>query len=176
MAKTNKNKKDIKKRIMKGIKKNEIKMRPKIYFAIGSLFLILGVILSVILTSVFLHSFVFGIRRFAPFSYFRMGFPGFRPFFLTFPWISLVVCILSIYFGITLLKKYDISYKNKFSSLAIGLVVIIILGVFFLLRINFSNRVNKVKGLRVFYKNELRHNIPTPPPPRRMPGLRFHLR
>lgn len=162
--KTRSKEKDIKDLVMKEISKGEIKMRPKAYFVLGSFLLIFGIFISLIFSSVFIHGAIFKFRTFTPFSYFRMGMGGMRPFFLTFPWIPLFISMGCIYLGYLLLKKYDFSYKKNFNYLIIGLLLVVFVFVLILSKLRFSERAMKIRGMDRFYKRELPQGFPTPPP------------
>jgi len=155
--------KKIKEQVMEKISAGNVKMHPRLYFVLGTLFLIGGIVVSILFATFFTHHFIFRFGFNRPFSYFGMGGPGIRPFFLSFPWLSLGIAVGSIILGLELIKKHDISYKKNFSVFVLAVIMVVILLVLFLLRIRFSERVRKVRGVERFYRQEFRKDIPTPP-------------
>lgn len=112
---------NIKENIMGQIHDEKIKMKPKIYFIIGSALTFFGLILSVMF-SVFLV----GLTRF----YFRARGPmaDYRidRMLSNFPWWVLVLAVISLIFGIWLLRKYDFSFKVNFKMLIVGFILAVV--------------------------------------------------
>jgi hypothetical protein len=107
---------------MDKIQKNEIKMKPKIYFIIGSILTIFGLAASVV-SSVFLISIIrFSLRTHGP-----MGSIRFEQLLNSIPWWALILTPIGLIIGISLLKKYDFSYKKNFFLIIIGFVLSILL-------------------------------------------------
>ena len=108
--------------VMERIHEDKIKIRPKIYSILGSLFLFLGLTAS-ILTSIFL----FGLMRFSLRSHGPMGEYRFAQMVSSFPWWTVIVAVVGMIVGIYLLQKYDFSYKINSRVMVIGFVFSIIL-------------------------------------------------
>ncbi len=118
---------DISNVVLKKIHKGQIKMRPRIYFIFGSIFIFLGLVASS-LTTIFIISLMrFMIRSHGPMGQFR-----FEELLTSFPlWIPLGA-VLSLFFGIVLLRQFDFSYKKNFLLLVLGFVLAIIVTGFLL--------------------------------------------
>jgi hypothetical protein len=108
--------------IMSKIHKGQIKMRPRLYFVLGYILALGGLILSFI-TSIF---FV-GLTRFTLRSHGPMGQYRLEQLLSTFSWWMPVLAILGLITGIWLLRKYDFSYKINFKLLIIGLAASILI-------------------------------------------------
>jgi uncharacterized membrane protein len=108
--------------IMNKIHKEKIKMRPRLYFVLGYILTMCGLVFSFI-TSVF---FV-GLTRFALRAHGPMGEYRLEQMVSTFSWWMPVLAILGMVIGIWLLRKYDFSYKINFKLLIIGLIASVII-------------------------------------------------
>jgi hypothetical protein len=107
--------------VMDKIHKGQIKMRPRSYFILGSLFVFIGLVASSI-TAIFLVSLMsFLMRTHGPMGQFRL-----EQLLSSFPlWVPLVA-ILTLILGIILLRKFEFSYKKNFWFLILGFVLAII--------------------------------------------------
>ena len=113
--------KNITESVMGKIHHGEVKMRPKMYFVIGSIFTFLGLVLS-ILTTIFL----IGLIRFSFFSHGRMGEYKVDELLSHFSWFGPSSAILGLVIGLWLLHRYDFSYKINFKIVIIIFVTAII--------------------------------------------------
>lgn len=106
--------------VMDKINSGQIKMRPRIYFIIGSIFVIAGVVTSS-LTAIFLISLMrFMLRTHGPMGQFRL-----EQLLSSFPlWVP-IVAILALILGIMLLRQFDFSYKKNFWLLILGFLLAI---------------------------------------------------
>jgi hypothetical protein len=113
--------KNIAETVMDKIHHDEIKMRPRIFFVIGSLLAFSGLAAS-ILISVFLVGLMrFSLRAHGPMGEYRLD-----QMLSDFPWWAAVVAILGLAVGIWLLRRYDFSYKINFKVIIIGFVAAVI--------------------------------------------------
>lgn len=107
--------------VMDRIHHDKIKMRPKVYFVIGSILTFIGLVLS-ILTSVFL----IGLMRFSLRAHGPMGEYQLEELLSHFSWWGPICALLGLVIGIWLLRRYDFSYKINFKVLIIGFIAAII--------------------------------------------------
>jgi len=141
------NNNDLSQQVMHEIKRREIKMRPRLYFALGSVLLGLGLAGAILTAIFFLNLFVFRLRILGPLNCLRPT---------TFPWTVLLVSAIAVAAGLTLLKRYEFSYKKNFLVLAIVLVVVVgVLG-FLLDQVGFNERMERHRHLRPFYSNPMK--------------------
>jgi len=101
--------KDISKNVMNQIHEGKAKMKPRIYFVIGSILTFLGLVFSTIVSIFFI-----GLLRFS----FRTHYGWRAQYKLNqmlsdFPWWILIPAIVSLVFGVLIIRKYDFSYKIK---------------------------------------------------------------
>ena len=107
--------------VMEKIHKGQIKMRPRIYFILGSILIFFGLIASS-LTAIFLVSLMrFALRTHGPMGQFRLA-QLLSSFSLWVPFVA----ILALIFGAVLLRQFDFSYKKNFLILVLGFVLAII--------------------------------------------------
>lgn len=115
--------KNIKQQIMEKIENNEIKMKPKWYFVVGSILLFLGVLFSTISAVFVINLMLFLLRtHYGPMYQYRLNL-----ILLNFPWWLIVIGVISIFLEIKLLKQYDFSYKKNFLLLVFSYLLIIFL-------------------------------------------------
>jgi hypothetical protein len=107
--------------VMNRIRQDKIKMRPRVYFVIGSLLTFIGLVASM-LTSVFLVGLMrFSLRTHGPMGEYRLD-----QLLSNFPWWMTIITIAGLVIGIWLLRQYDFSYKINFKVMIIGVVFAII--------------------------------------------------
>ncbi len=129
------------------IREGKIKMKPRWYFVLGSIFMITALI-GLIISSVFLVSLItFSLKTHGP-----MGAIRFEQLLSSFPWWAPILTIIGFIIGIILLKKYDFSYKKNF-ILIIGVILISILFSGFLIdHFGFDNLWIQRGPMRGFYQ------------------------
>lgn len=107
--------------VMDRIHQGKIKMRPRVYFVIGSLLTFIGLVAS-LLTSVFLVGLMrFSFRSRGPMREYRL-----EELLSCFSWWVPVLAVLGLVIGIWLLRRYDFSYKINFKVMIFGIIVAII--------------------------------------------------
>ncbi len=138
--------------VMKKIQKQEVKMRPRAYFVLGSMLLGAGIV-GVLLVTVFLTGAVFfKLRISEAVQYLGLGKPGLRFFVRSFPWKVMGLAGLSFWSGSWMLKKHSKAYKVGLLWLVLGAVVTVI-GLGLLMdRVGINERLGKVKGLKPLYR------------------------
>lgn len=107
---------------MSQVRQGKIKMKPKIYFIIGSILTFLGSITAFIV-SIFLVSLLrFSLRtNWGPGAQYKLD-----QMLSNFPWWIIIFTVISLTVGIWLIRKYDFSYKIKPWVIALGFLLVII--------------------------------------------------
>ena len=113
--------KNITENVMEQIHIGKVKMKPRMYFVIGSILTFIGLGSSVVV-SVFL----FGLIKFSLRAHGRMGQYRFDELVSNFPWWTLVFAIIILVLGIWLIRKYDFSYKKEPWMIILGFVLVIL--------------------------------------------------
>ncbi len=146
-----KNKLNFQTNIISQIKTGRIKMKPKWYFAAGSIIMFSGLV-GLSMGIIFLINLsIFLIRRGGALMPQRL-----QIIISTFPWWIPVVALFGIILAIWLLKKYDFSYKKNFPLLIAIFVISILLAGFLLDRLGLNEYLSRGR-MRKFYQNvELR--------------------
>lgn len=109
--------------IMEQIRGDEIKMRPKIYFIVGSLLTFAGLVSSVVISVFVIGLMQFSLRAHGPMAAYRLD-----QLLATFPWWAPMIAIAGMGAGIWLLRTYDVSFKIHFPVLVAGFVLAVLAG------------------------------------------------
>jgi magnesium-transporting ATPase (P-type) len=115
--------KNITQEIMRKIEVGEIKMKPKIYFLLGSIITFIGLISTVIVSTFSIGLIRFSLRSHGPMGQYRLD-----QIMTKFPWWTLILAIFTLTLGIWLIRKYNFSYKVKPGLIIIGFILAIIIG------------------------------------------------
>ena len=107
--------------VMDQIKNNKIKMKPKIYFIIGSVLTFIGLVSSLIVST-----FLFGLIRFSLRTHGPMGEYRLDQIMSDFPWLTIVFAIVGLILGVWLIRQYDFSYKTKPWLIIISFILAVI--------------------------------------------------
>jgi len=115
--------KNITENVMNQIHQGKAKMKPKIYFIIGSILTFLGAI-SAFVVSIFLV----GLIRFSLRTHLGRGAQyKLNQMLSDFPWWIIIFAIISLFIGIWLIRKYDFSYKIKPWIVVSGFILFIMI-------------------------------------------------
>ena len=145
--------KDFVKNIKQKIQKGELKMKPKIYFILGTWLLIIGLVFTSI-ASMFLSNLIFyRLRVHRPFGFLAFGGPGIGPFFRMFPWIFIVLTAAIIVTGLYLYKQTDISYKTSLKYVIPIFLAVIVLSGFAVDKIGLNEQIRKTRPFRPMYQD-----------------------
>ena len=110
--------------IMDQIRQGKIKMKPKIYYILGSILTFIGLI-----SSVFSSIFLFSILRFSLRTHLGRGVQlKLETILSNFPWWIIILAIISLVIGIWLIRKYNFSYKIKPIILIAAFVLSVVIG------------------------------------------------
>lgn len=97
--------------VMSQIAAGKVAMKPRWWFALGSIALIVGIVGTATM-AIFASSFIsFALRSHGPMKDYRL-----QEMMSGFPWWAVVFGLLGIITSIYLLKKYDFSYKRNFKA------------------------------------------------------------
>lgn len=112
--------------VLEKIRQNEVKMRPRLYFTLKFIALIV-VALLISIVSVFIFSFMlFSIRATSEAMLLGFGSRGWYLFFLMFPWPLLFIDVVLIAVLEWLLRQFRFGYKKSVVYLLLGLIVAIV--------------------------------------------------
>lgn len=132
---------------MSKIKTEQIKMKPKWYFWLGSLSIFVAFV-GLTIVSIFLTSLItFFLKSHGP-----MGAVRYQQIISSFPWWVLVVIIIGLISGIFLLKKYDFSYKKNFLFIILVFISAVLLAGILIDMLGFDSLWMKRGPMRRFYQ------------------------
>jgi hypothetical protein len=118
---------EIEKTVMAMVKANEIAMKPKWYFMLGSLLSMVGLV-GLSIGAIFLINLtLFLVQRHGPMGQWRL-----QQILNSFPWWVPILAIIGLGLGIWLLKKYDLAYKKNFWLIVAGFIISVFLAAFIL--------------------------------------------
>jgi hypothetical protein len=120
--------------IMSKIHKGQIKMRPRLYFILGYVITIVGLVFSFATSMFFVGLTRFTLRSHGPMGQYRL-----EQLLSTFSWWMPVLAILGLIVGIWLLNKYDFSYKINFKLLIAGLITAVLITGFIIDMMGFND-------------------------------------
>jgi hypothetical protein len=115
--------KNVTENVMNQIHQGKIKMKPKIYFIIGSILTFLGTA-SAFIVSMFLVGLIrFSLRpRLGPGAQYKL-----EQMLANFPWWIIIFTLVSLTIGIWLIRKYDFSYKTKPWIVVLAFILVIVI-------------------------------------------------
>jgi hypothetical protein len=123
-------KKSIKDLVLDRIKSGGIKMRPKIYFALKTLSIALGV-LVVGFFLLFLISFItFSLRISGAWFLPGFGLRGFGAFLNDLPWLLILISALLIVVLEVLVKHFSFTYRRPILYSLLGIILVVLVGSF----------------------------------------------
>lgn len=113
--------KNIKDGVMGKIRKDSIKMRPPIYFLLGSILTFIGLVSSIVSSIFFVGLMLFFSRSHGPMASVRLDL-----ILSSFPWWTPVLAVIGLIAGIWLMRRYEFSFKVDFKLLIFGFILAII--------------------------------------------------
>jgi uncharacterized membrane protein len=145
--------KNITESVMDQIHEGKIKMKPKIYFIIGSILTFIGLTFSIII-SIFLVGLTrFSIRAHGPMSQYRLD-----QILSNFPWWIIILAIISLIIGIWLIRQYDFSYKKETWMIVLGFILSIIIAGWAIDMIGLNNTLLQRGPMKGMMRNYIQEN------------------
>lgn len=121
---------DLSQKVMAKIKEDNIQVQPKWQFLMGSFLLSFGMLSATVLSIYLISVSWYRLRAHSSMQYLMFGSDGHEAFLATFPWIFLLLSIISLYMGVRIIKKFDVSYKIKWQFWLAGLILgVVVAGV-----------------------------------------------
>ena len=151
--------KDIKDNVMDQIHEHKLKMRPRIYFVVGSFFAFVGLISSVVISMFFIELTSFSLRTHGPMGQYRLD-----QILSSFPWWAPVFAIIGLGVGIWLIRRYDFFYKINFRIIIIASILAIIAGIWIIDVTGFGDTLIRRGPMHGIMKQYLQNNNTQDPP------------
>ncbi|MFC1710165.1 hypothetical protein ACFL0F_00700 [Patescibacteria group bacterium] len=152
MKNMSKAKNDISDKVMKDIKADKVKMKPKVYFILGSVILGVSLAFLILFTSFFIHLLMYRVRVNTPQAFLGFGRMGLTPFLLNFPWIQLGLVAGGLIIGLYLLKRYDFSYKRNIWVITLVVVTLLVSLTYLIDNFGLERKFVGVKPMGPLYK------------------------
>lgn len=122
-------------------------MKPRWYFIVGSLAMVLGIIGLSIVSIFFVNIIVFSLRSHGP-----MGAIRYQQLLSSFPWWAPILVVIGLGFGIWMLKKYDFSYRKNFLLVVLGFIAAIIVSGVLIDYLGINMFLSRQGQMRRFYQ------------------------
>lgn len=124
-------------RVLNKVQSGQVKMRPKIYFVLRVVLMVLGVI-TVALFALFLISFIsFALGISGVWSMPGFGLRGLGAFFVSMPWLLILMALLLILVLEILVKHFAFAYRRPIIYSVLAILLIVFLGSFIINRTQF---------------------------------------
>jgi len=115
-------------KILENIRGEKIHMRPKFYFTLVFIALVLVSIFVFFITAFIFSYIVFSMRASSDLFLLGFGFRGFILFLLFFPWIYVLLDIILIGLLEWLVRRFSFGYKHSVIFVLVGILVILLSG------------------------------------------------
>ena len=149
--------KNITENVMNEIHQGKAKMKPKIYFIIGSILTFIGLISSIIVST-----FLVGLTRFSLRTHGPMGEYRFDQMISNFPWWTVILAILGLIIGIYFIRQYDFSYKKNIWIIMTGFILAVIFAGFIVDMTGLNDTMSRRGPMRGIMRGYLQENNITP--------------
>ena len=106
--------------VMKKVNTNEITMKPRWHFILGSVFMMIGFIGVTIVAVYLLNLLFFLLKPHGPMGEWRLA-----QILSSFPWWLPFLIAATMGVGVWLLKKYEFSYKRNQALIIVGFIIAI---------------------------------------------------
>lgn len=118
------------KKVLSKIKKDQIKMRPRVYFVLKSVLIICSVFF-VALFVLYLTSFIlFALRASGAWYLSGFGFYGLKASFILLPWLLIIIAVVLFVVLEIFVRHFSFAYHRPILYLIIGIVILTLLGSF----------------------------------------------
>lgn len=142
--------------IIDAIKKGNTKMRPRWYFVLRGILIVLACLMIFFLVILAISFIVFALQQNGGFLATGFGLTGWAIFFHALPWSVILLSLALIIILFILLKRYSFIYHQPSLYILLVLVIVIALGSFFIEAINFHRTIeeNNIPGIETVYQYE----------------------
>lgn len=145
---------NLEKTVMAKITAGSINMKPRWFFVLGSVLMMLGLVSASIGAIFLMNLLFFSLRQHGPMGEWRL-----QLILKSFPWWILLLAIAGIASGIYLLKKYDFSYKKNFALIAGVFVIALILAAFLINLTGINDLWSRQRQMRRIYQKHQPANL-----------------
>jgi len=147
---------EIEDKVMTRIKTEEVTMKPRWYFVVGSVFMLLGLV-SLTVGSIFLSNLtLFLLKQHGPMGQWRL-----ETLLDSFSWWIPALAILGMTIGIMMLRQYDFSYRKNLTLVVLGFLASIIISALLIDHFGLNNLWSQLGPMKKFYQ-QLENKNTTP--------------
>jgi len=151
--------KSIGENVINKIKSGEIKMKPRIYFILRTVFWVSGVLLSFLFIIYLISFIVFSLRASGVWFLPRFGLPAAGIFLKSLPWLLIVLALISIAALEIFTKHFTFVYRRPILYSLLGIILIVLAVGLFVGRTSFhpnlfwNMRDRPFSGVAPFYRD-----------------------
>lgn len=130
-------------KVLEKIKSGKVKMKPKIYFILKSIFFILGILITGLFVLYFV-SFIFFVLRASGVWYLSLfGFVGFHTALKLLPWFLILLVLILIIVLEILVKHFAFAYRRPVLYSLVVIIILTLLGSFIIAQTKFHSEIFK---------------------------------
>jgi hypothetical protein len=137
---------DFEKAIMSKVKSNELTMKPRWYFVVGSVFTLIGFVTFTIVAVYLTNLILFIVRKHGPMGQFHL-----EQALNSFPWWLPVLIIVGIVGGFFFLRKYEFSYKKNTWLIVVGFLISVIFAGYLMDTLGLNDIWSQQEPMKGFY-------------------------
>lgn len=115
---------NLSRQVMQKIKLGKVKIRPKIYFSFEKFLLVSLLVMSIIISVLFINFIIYILSHNGAAEFLEFGYDGLAAFFENTPYGFVVWTLIFLGIAFWVYKKFDISYRRPVYSFTIVLLVI----------------------------------------------------
>ena len=127
------------KKVLGEIKNDQIKMRPRIYFILKSVLIILSVFLVAFFVLYLISFILFALRASGAWYLSGFGFYGLKASFILLPWLLILIAIILLIILELLVKHFSFAYHRPILYSILGIVIFTLLGSFIIDKAQFHS-------------------------------------
>ena len=117
-------------KVLKQIEKDQVKMRPKIYFILKALLIMSGIFIVALFVLYLVSFIVFALQASGAWYLSRFGFQGIKASIFLIPWLLIFVALFLVITLEALVKQFSFSYRRPILYSVLGIIIFVFLGSF----------------------------------------------
>jgi hypothetical protein len=158
MNNENQNQKSISQDILNKIKKEQVKMRPRLYFIAKTILLAVAFIVTILFILYITSFIVFSLRASGTLFLPRFGSPGIKIFWLSLPWVPILIAGGAVILLELLAKRFNLVYRRPIIYSFLAILALAIIGGFLLEKAPLHSKIfmraqkEPMHGIGEFYR------------------------
>ncbi len=117
---------DLRENVLNKIREGKVHMRPKFYFLLKVIFLVIIAAIIFVTSTLFLSFMLFSIRVSGEFFLLGFGWRGLQSFILLFPWKTFLVFLMLLVVLEKVVKRFKFGYRSPLVYLVVSIIALIL--------------------------------------------------